>query len=104
MAKSHKQKKPDTNEYLSYDSIYIKYKNRSLISGLRNQDSIHFGELGVAGVWPERDRMLLTRVCCLQKYIKQYTYMDFICFKIFNFLGPHLWHIEIPSLGVKSEL
>ena len=26
----------------------------------------------------------------------------FIC--LFSFLGPHLWHMEIPRLGVKSEL
>ena len=25
-------------------------------------------------------------------------------FFIFNFLGPHLWHIEVPRLGVESEL
>ena len=23
---------------------------------------------------------------------------------VFIFLGPHLWHIEIPRLGVESEL
>ena len=28
---------------------------------------------------------------------------SFICLFIF-FLGPHLWHMEVPRLGVKSEL
>ena len=23
---------------------------------------------------------------------------------IFSFLGPHLWHVEVPRLGVKVEL
>ena len=28
----------------------------------------------------------------------------FFFFFLFVFLGPHLWHIEVPRLGVKSEL
>ena len=28
----------------------------------------------------------------------------FVCLFIFAFLGPHLQHMEVPSLGVKSEL
>ena len=28
----------------------------------------------------------------------------FKSFFFFGFLGPHLWHMEVPSLGVKLEL
>jgi len=28
----------------------------------------------------------------------------FIYFSLFVFLGPHPWHMEVPSLGVESEL
>ena len=34
-------------------------------------------------------------------------YDSFICLKTifcFVFLGPHLWHIEVPRLGMESEL
>ena len=27
-----------------------------------------------------------------------------LIFKFFCFLGPHLWHMEVPRLGVESEL
>ena len=29
-------------------------------------------------------------------------YLYFVLF--FSFLGPHLWHMDIPRLGVESEL
>ena len=29
---------------------------------------------------------------------------EIIIIIFFNFLGPHLWHMEGPRLGVKSEL
>ena len=28
----------------------------------------------------------------------------FVCVGFFCFLGPHLWHMEVPRLGLKSEL
>ena len=28
----------------------------------------------------------------------------FFTFLIFGFLGPHLWHMEVPRLGVESEV
>ena len=28
----------------------------------------------------------------------------FFFFGLFVFLGPHLWHMEVPRLGVESEL
>ena len=28
----------------------------------------------------------------------------FLAFWLFGFLGPHLWHMEVPGLGVESEL
>ena len=28
----------------------------------------------------------------------------FLVFLFFVFLGPHLWHMEVPRLGVQSEL
>ena len=30
-----------------------------------------------------------------------YAFIFFFC--LFVFLGPHLWHMEVPRLGVKSE-
>ena len=38
--------------------------------------------------------------------------METLCFPLnfavgfffFSFLGPHLWHVEFPRLGVESEL
>ena len=30
--------------------------------------------------------------------------MLFIFYLFFVFLGPHLWHMEVPRLGVESEL
>ena len=35
------------------------------------------------------------------------TFLGFVLFIylfIFSFLGPQLWHMEVPGLGVKSEL
>ena len=29
---------------------------------------------------------------------------EFLSFFYLVFLGPHLWHMEVPRLGVKSEL
>ena len=28
----------------------------------------------------------------------------YVCMYVFCFLGPHLWHMEVPRLGVESEL
>ena len=36
--------------------------------------------------------------------IMRYFELIIIIIIIICFLGPHLWHMEIPSLGVKSEL
>ena len=39
----------------------------------------------------------LWRCCCLLVFF-------FVCLFLFCFLGPHLWHMEIPRLRVESEL
>ena len=31
-------------------------------------------------------------------------YAYFVCFVLFAFLGPHLWHMEVPRLGIQSKL
>ena len=55
-------------------------------------------------------------VCILYMYIYMYVYCICIYMHIYvyvshhllcvcvSFLGPHLWHMEIPRLGVESEL
>ena len=40
--------------------------------------------------------------CCPHSFIQLTT--AFIYLFIFAFLGPHLWHVEVPRLGVKLEL
>ena len=40
----------------------------------------------------------------LNKYSAQNILIELIIIIIFYFLGPHLWHMEVPGLGVESEL
>ena len=47
------------------------------------------------------DGTLHGHVCA---FIYVYHIQTILSFFFFVFLGPHLWHIEIPRLGVKSEL
>ena len=39
----------------------------------------------------------------LAESTESYPHFLFVCF-LFCFLGPHLWHMEVPRLGVISEL
>ena len=43
-------------------------------------------------------------VGCLWKNVCSDSLLTFFSFFFFCFLGLHLWHIEVPRLGVESEL
>ena len=45
-------------------------------------------------------RRLRSSLCCIPLQVM----IDSYAFYFFCFLGPHLWHIEVPRLGGKSEL
>ena len=62
---------------------------------------------------PLNPRQLLTfllltfsecHIVIIIQYVTPGTHWFFKCFFFFFFLGPHQWHMEVPRLGVKSEL
>ena len=60
-------------------------------------------------VFPSISPFISVSICCmylgactLRRVISSSGIVSF--FFLFCFLGPHLWHIEVPRRGVKSEL
>ena len=49
-------------------------------------------------------RKRLLQYMVFEMVLKDWIEYFFILFIYFVFLGPHSWHMEIPRLGVKSEL
>ena len=47
---------------------------------------------------------LLYIVVCLELFLISETNIGLFNFILFLLLGPHLWHVEVPRLGVESEL
>ena len=46
----------------------------------------------------------ITVLCpCFQTHVSGSPYFFFLSF-FFGFIGPHPWHMEVPRLGLKSEL
>ena len=58
------------------------------------------------GSWcPSHQRHFLRLVCREQSSIEHTEmYWSFLFVCLFCFLGPNLWHIEVPKLGVDLEL
>ena len=47
-------------------------------------------------------RLHMKRLCPDSRCPQMFSCVCVLCF--FAFLGPHLWHLEVPRLGVESEL
>ena len=66
---------------------------------------IHSWERDVASIW-EVCLGLLYRVGCpkIARASEGHLVVFFFLFFVFCFLGPHPWHMEVPTLGVQLEL
>ena len=61
------------------------------------------GKTSDSGVRKSRVKQFLLSLCLLALYIFARPFI-FKLFIWFCFLGPHLWHVEVPRPGVESEL
>jgi len=81
-------------EFLSMNCLFSSCANKPLLAAKPT-----------AGVWLsvlQAHASLLSSHFFSEIHLFQTQWGVFFC--LFLFLGPHLWHMEVPRLGVKSEL
>ena len=74
---------------------------RCIFNALRNFETVF---LNCCIIFQSQQQCIRHLLCSLISEIAFSSRTSVEVFFFFFFLGPHLWHMEVPRLGVKSEL